>query len=74
MLAGRRAKLDAGHPSVLEGMINLAVCYQARGRFDAAEPLYKAALAHINKHTDKRKAWEDVHWALLNSKEFLFRH
>jgi hypothetical protein len=35
---------------------------------------YKAALAHIQKNTDKRKAWEDVHWALLNSKEFLFRH
>ena len=34
----------------------------------------KAALAHVEKNANKRLAWEDVHWALLNSKEFLFRH
>lgn len=34
----------------------------------------QAALGHVAKATDKRKAWEDVHWALLNTNELLFRH
>jgi hypothetical protein len=34
----------------------------------------KVALAHISKAADKRKAWEDVLWAVINTREFLFRH
>ncbi|HKB01591.1 MAG TPA: DUF1549 and DUF1553 domain-containing protein [Gemmataceae bacterium] len=32
------------------------------------------ALAHVAKGPDKRKAWEDVLWAIMNTREFLFRH
>lgn len=32
------------------------------------------ALAHVAKGADKRKSWEDVLWAIMNTREFLFRH
>jgi hypothetical protein len=34
----------------------------------------QVALEHLAHAPDKRKAWEDIQWALLNAKEFLFRH
>jgi hypothetical protein len=34
----------------------------------------KVALKHLADNADKRKAWEDIQWALINHKEFLFRH
>lgn len=44
----------------------------ARGP-DAEE--LKIALAHIARHpTDKKIAYEDIIWALINTKEFLFNH
>ena len=33
------------------------------------------ALAHLEKHKDKPQlAFEDIVWALVNTKEFLFNH
>ena len=49
------------------------IYYAALAR-PAFEDEKKVALAHIAKGTDKRKAWEDVLWAVINTREFLFRH
>jgi hypothetical protein len=43
----------------------------ARAPFDDEKQI---ALGHVAKGSDKRKAWEDVVWAIINTREFLFRH
>ena len=67
----RVGKLLAAKKSETEILTELYMVALAR-QPDAEEA--KVALAHVEKGADKRKAWEDVMWALLNTREFLFRH
>ena len=67
----RLAKLLGG--KLTDEAILTDLYYAALSRPPAADET-KLALAHVAKGADKRKAWEDVLWALINTREFLFRH
>ena len=67
----RLAGLVAAKKSETELLSELDAVARPR-RPDAEES--KAALGHVAKGTDKWRAWEDVVWAIPNTREFLFRH
>jgi hypothetical protein len=67
----RLGKLLAEKKSEKEILDALYLAALARPATDAERA---PALSHVAKGQDKRKAWEDVLWAILNTREFLFRH
>jgi len=70
--AGNRlGKLLAAKKSDAEILTDLYYAALGRAPFDDEKQI---ALDHVAKREDKRKAWEDVVWALINTREFLFRH
>lgn len=52
----------------------IAELYLATLSRPAQPPEIEGSLKHIQATKDRRRALEDIHWALLNCKEFLFRH
>jgi hypothetical protein len=69
---GRAAELgkdkDRGHQAKIRDLYLLAF-----SREPTTEET-EIALAHIEKTKDDKRAFEDIVWALLNTKEFLFNH
>jgi hypothetical protein len=65
---GKLLAANAGDDAILDELFHAAL---ARAPFDDEK---KISLGHVAKGADKRKAWEDVVWALINTREFLFRH
>ncbi|HEY1190702.1 MAG TPA: DUF1553 domain-containing protein [Gemmata sp.] len=67
----RLGKLLAAKKSNDEILTDLYYAALGRAPFEDEK---KIALEHVTKREDKRKAWEDLVWALVNTREFLFRH
>lgn len=67
----RLGTLLGGKMSDADILTDLYYTALSRAPFDDEKEI---ALGHIAKASDKRKAWEDVLWAIINTREFLFRH
>jgi hypothetical protein len=68
---GRMARMIAEKKSDEVIITSLYLAALARKPADAE---MAAATKHIGNSKDRRLALEDVGWAVLNSKEFLFQH
>jgi Protein of unknown function (DUF1553) len=68
---GRVAKLMKDKVEMTKAIEDLYLAAYSR-RPTAAEA--KRVLAHVEKQKDRRQGLEDVVWALLNTREFLFNH
>jgi hypothetical protein len=59
-------------PKVTDADIVRELYLTAFSRPPAAEEA-RTALEHVGRSADRRRAWEDVLWALVNTREFLYR-
>jgi hypothetical protein len=69
--AGRVARLVKEKKSLRDAMEDLYL--SALGRLPTAAEMNRTT-AHIEQAKDKQRALEDVLWAILNTREFMFNH
>ncbi len=65
---GRLLNAGASDEAILEEIYLASLCRRP------TEIEHRAAIDHVARESDPRKAWEDIVWAVVNSKEFLLRH
>ena len=65
---GRLIAAGLDDPAILDELYLATLC---RAPSDAER---RSALGHLDGEADRRRGWEDVAWAIVNSKEFLLRH
>ena len=67
----RLSQLLANNRSTTEMLNELFLC--ALSRVPSAATA-KSLSQHVATSTDKRQAWEDILWTILNSQEFIYQH
>ncbi len=65
---GKRLESGSSDAELMNELYFAALCREPE---DAER---HAVAAHLDHARDRRQAWEDIVWALINSKEFLLRH
>ena len=54
-------------------LLLIAVFAVGLSRLQTEEDL-RVCAEFLERNPNRRLAWEDLHWALINTREFLFRH